>query len=59
MAGLLKRTGVGEPTLGRKVVGHAKLARQIGLGRSPRLKRADKLPAFMEDYDPAHSGDHG
>ena len=50
----LERTGVGPTTLGRQAVGDPNLMRQLRLGRSPTLKLADRILAFMDAYDQAH-----
>ena len=51
----LSRTGMGATTLGLKAVGDPNLLREIAEGRSPSLRIADRVLAFIDNYD-ADSG---
>ena len=47
----LGRTGVRPTTFGMKALGDAHLVRQLDGGRSPSLRTADRILAFVADYD--------
>ena len=47
----LERTGLRPTTFGMKVLGDPNLMRQIDAGRSPSLRTADRVLAFMAYYD--------
>ena len=47
----LGRTGVSPTTFGMKALGDPNLTRQIDGGRSPSLRTADRILAFIADYD--------
>ena len=47
----LGRTGVSPTTFGMKALGDAHLVRQLDGGRSPSLRTADRILAFVADYD--------
>ena len=47
----LGRTGLRPTTLGRQAVGDPNLLRQIERGRSPSLRTADRILAFMAAYE--------
>ena len=47
----LEETGMSPTTLGMKAVGDPNLLRQIGRGRSPSLRTADRVLAFMAAYE--------
>ena len=47
----LGRTGLGPTTFGMKALGDPNLWRQIDRGRSLSLRTADRILAFMDDYD--------
>ena len=47
----LGRTGVSPTTFGMKALGDAHLMRQLDGGRSPSLRTADRVLAFVADYD--------
>ncbi len=51
----LSRTGMGATTLGMKAVGDPNLLREIAAGRSPSLRIADLVLAYIDNYD-ADSG---
>ena len=50
VSAFLSRTGLGPTTLGMKAVGDPSLMRQIEEGRSPSLRTADRVLAFIADY---------
>ena len=52
----LRRTGLRPTTFGRKALGDPNLMRQIDRGRSLSLRTADRVLAFMADYDPDSGG---
>ena len=52
----LSRTGMGRTTLGIKAVGDANLLRQIERGRSPTLRTADRVLAYIASYQPDSGG---
>ena len=52
VSAFLSRTGMKPTTLGMKAVGDPSLMRRIGLGRSPSLRTADRVLAFIDGYDP-------
>ena len=56
VSAFLGRTGMKPTTLGMKAVGDASLMRRIGLGRSPSLRTADRVLAFIDGYDPDADG---
>ena len=47
----LGRTGLSSTTFGMKALGDAHLVRQLDGGRSPSLRTADRILAFVADYD--------
>ena len=47
----LGSTGLRPTTLGMKALGDPSLLRQIERGRSPSLRTADRILAFVADYD--------
>ena len=47
----LGSTGMSPTTLGMRAVGDPNLVRQIELGRSPSLRTADRILAFMAAYE--------
>ena len=47
----LGSTGLRPTTLGMQAVGDPSLLRQIARGRSPSLRTADRVLAFVADYD--------
>lgn len=51
----LEYTGMGSATLGRLAVGDPNLLRQMDAGRSPSLRMADRVRAFMANY-PGYPG---
>ena len=56
VSAFLSRTGMKPTTLGMKAVGDPSLMRRIGLGRSPSLRMADRVLAFIDAYDPEADG---
>ena len=52
----LGRTGVSPTTFGMKALGDPNLVRQIDGGRSPSLRTADRVLAFVADYDLGSGG---
>ena len=55
VSAFLRRTGLRPTTFGMKALGDPNLLRQIDRGRSLSLRTADRILAFMADYD----GDSG
>ena len=55
VSAFLERTDVRPTTLGMRALGDPSLLRQIGAGRSPSLRTADRVLAFIDNYD----GDSG
>ena len=55
VSAFLERTGLGPTTFGLKAVGDRNLICQMDRGRSPSLRTADRVLAFIADYD----GDSG
>ena len=55
LSAFLRRTGLRPTTFGRMALGDPNLVRQIDGGRSLSLKTADRVLAFMAEYD----GDSG
>ena len=55
LSAFLRRTGLRPTTFGRMALGDPNLVRQIDGGRSLTLKTADRVLAFMAEYD----GDSG
>ena len=51
VSAFLRRTGLRPTTFGMKAVGDPNLMRQIDQGRSPSLRTADRVLAFMGNYD--------
>ena len=56
VSAFLTRTGMKPTTLGMKAVGDPSLMRRIGLGRSPSLRTADRVLAFIDGYNPDEDG---
>ena len=56
VSAFLGRTGIGPTTLGLKAVGDPNLMRQIERGRSPSLRTADRILAFIAAYEPDSGG---
>ena len=52
----LDSTGMGPTTLGMKVLGDPSLLRQIERGRSPSLRTADRVLAFIDDCELGSGG---
>ena len=52
----LGSTGMSPTTLGMLAVGDPNLFRQIERGRSPSLRTADRILAFMATYEPDSAG---
>ena len=51
VSAFLGRTGVSPTTFGLKALGDAHLMRQLDGGRSLSLRTADRVLAFVADYD--------
>ena len=51
VSGFLKETGMGATTLGLKAVGDPNLLREIAEGRSPSLRIADQVLAFINSHE--------
>ena len=56
VSAFLGRTGLRPTTLGLKAVGDPNLMRQIERGRSPSLRTADRILAFIAAYEPDSGG---
>ena len=56
VSAFLSRTGMKPTTLGMKAVVDPSLMRRIDLGRSPSLRTADRVLAFIDGYDPNADG---
>ena len=51
LSGFLDATGIGATTLGKKAVGDPNLLREIAEGRSPSLRTADRVLAYIAEYE--------
>ncbi len=56
VSAFLGRTGVSPTTFGLKALGDPNLVRQTSRGRSPSLRTADRVLAFISEYDGASCG---
>ncbi len=56
VSAFLGRSGVSPTAFGKMAVGDPNLMRQIGRGRSPSLRTADRILAFIADHDGASGG---
>ena len=56
IGGFLDDTGMAPTTLGMLAVGDPNLLRQIERGRSPTLRTADRVEAFMDHYEAVAGG---
>ena len=56
VSAFLGRTGLRPTTFGLKALGDAHLMRQLDGGRSPSLRTADRVLAFIDDYDGGSGG---
>ena len=54
VTGFLERTGLKPSMFGLRAAGDPNLMRQLRRGRSPTLKLADQVLAFMDSHDQAH-----
>ncbi len=52
----LGRSGVSPTAFGKTVVGDPNLMRRIDRGRSPSLRTADRILAFIAEHDEASGG---
>ncbi|MDE0359422.1 MAG: hypothetical protein OXN92_17005 [Gammaproteobacteria bacterium] len=52
----LGRSGLSPTAFGKKAVGDPNLMRQIGRGRSPSLRTADRILAFIAEQGRASGG---
>ena len=59
VSAFLERKGMKPTTFGMKALGDPNLMRQIGRGRSPSLRTADRVLAFTVDYGGAACGKLG
>ena len=59
VSAFLGRTGLSPTAFGMKALGDPNLVRQIGRGRSPSLRTADRVLAFMAAYDQDPCGARG
>ena len=56
VSAFLGRTGLSPTAFGTKAVGDPNFMRQIGRGRSPSLRTADRVLAFIAEQDGASGG---
>ena len=56
VSAFLGRSGLSRTAFGMKAVGDPNLMRQIGRGRSPSLRTADRILAFIAEQDRASGG---
>ena len=56
VSAFLGRTGLSPTTFGMKALGDPNLMRQIEGGRSMSLRTADRVLAFIDDYDGGSGG---
>ena len=56
VSAFLGRSGVSPTAFGQMAVGDPNLMRQIGRGRSPSLRTADRILAFIAEHDGASGG---
>ena len=56
VSAFLGRSGLSPTALGKKAVGDPDLMRQIGRDRSPSLRTADRILAFIAERDGASGG---
>ena len=56
VSAFLGRSGLSPTAFGKKAVGDPNLMRQIDRGRSPSLRTADRILAFIAEHDGASGG---
>ena len=56
VSAFLGRSGVSPTAFGKMAVGDPNLMRRIGRGRSPSLRTADRILAFIAEHDGASGG---
>ena len=56
VSAFLGRSGLSPTAFGKKAVGDPNLMRQIGLGRSPTLRTADRILAFISEQEGSSGG---
>lgn len=56
VSAFLRRSGLSPTAFGKKALGDPNLMRQIGRGRSPSLRTADRILAFIAEQDGALGG---
>ncbi len=56
VSAFLGRSDLSPTAFGQKAVGGPNLMRQIGRGRSPSLRTADRILAFIAEQDRASGG---
>ena len=56
VSAFIGRSGLSPTAFGKKAVGDPNLMRQIGRGRSPSLRTADRILAFIAEQDRASGG---
>lgn len=56
VSAFLGRSGLSPTAFGKRAVGDPNLMRQIGRGRSPSLRTADRILAFIAEQDRASGG---
>ena len=56
VSAFLGRSGLSPTAFGMRAVGDPNLVRQIERGRSPSLRTADRVLAFISDHDEAFRG---
>ena len=57
VSAFLGRSGLSPTAFGKKAMGDPNLMRQIGRGRSPSLRTADRILAFIAEQDRASAAD--
>ena len=56
VSAFLGRSGLSPTTFGKKAAGDPNLMRQIDLGRSPTLRTADRILAFISEREGSSGG---
>ena len=56
VSAFLGRLGLSRTAFGKKAVGDPNLMHEIGRGRSPSLRTADRVLAFIAEHDGASGG---
>ena len=56
VSAFLGRSGLSRTAFGTEAVGDPNLMRHVGRGRSPSLRTADRILAFIAEHDEASGG---